>query len=74
MTAKNTLESWLICHNLKEWHDWLATHYDIETGVWLQIKKTRSNELGVGMKEAVEEGLCFGWIDSKILIAKVVKQ
>lgn len=66
MTAKNTPESWLICHNLKEWHDWLAAHYDIETGVWLQIKKARSNELGVGMEEAVTEALCFGWIDSKI--------
>lgn len=66
MTAKNMPESWLICHNLKEWHDWLVAHHDIETEIWLQIKKARSKELGIGLEEAVEEALCFGWIDSKM--------
>ena len=66
MNAKNIPQRWLICHNLKEWHDWLAAHHDIETEIWLQIKKARSNELGIGLDEAVEEAICFGWIDSKM--------
>lgn len=65
MNAKNIPQHWLICHSLKEWHDWLAVHHDIETEIWLQIKKARSNELGIGLDEAVEEAICFGWIDSK---------
>ena len=57
---------WLICHNQLEWNDWLRLHHDSESEVWLQIRKARSIESGIGLNEAVEEALSFGWIDSKM--------
>lgn len=59
-------QSWLICHNQQEWHDWLTFHHESESEVWLQIRKARSIKSGISLNEAVEEALCFGWIDSKM--------
>ena len=47
------------------WRRWLARHHDQPAGVWLLIRKKGSAEDGVVYEEAVEEALCFGWIDSK---------
>ncbi|MCX5779965.1 MAG: YdeI/OmpD-associated family protein [Firmicutes bacterium] len=66
MNVRNIPRSWLLCRNLKEWHDWLTSHHDIEAEVWLQIKKARSIEIGICLNEAVEEAICFGWIDGKM--------
>ena len=60
MDKNNTPQSWLICENLQEWHDWLETHHEHEFEVWLQIKKAKSSGQGVKMEEAVDEALCFG--------------
>lgn len=66
MKMKNIPQSWLICRNLKEWHDYLTSHHDTESEVWLQIKKARSIGSGISLDEAVEEAICFGWIDGKM--------
>lgn len=66
MDKKNIPETWLICQNLKEWHDWLDKNHDHELEVWLQIKKAKSSEQGVRLEEALDEALCFGWIDGKM--------
>lgn len=66
MSKNNIPQTWLICQNLKEWHDWLESHHDQEIEVWLQIKKAKSVEQGVRLEEAVDEALCFGWIDGKM--------
>ena len=64
---KNSIsQTWLVCENLKAWHDWLEAHHDKEFKVWLQIKKVKSIENGVRLEEAVDEALCFGWIDGKM--------
>lgn len=63
MIEKNMPQNWLTCSNPQEWHDWLNAHHDSETEVWLQIKKVKSKEQGILLSEAVEEALCFGWID-----------
>ena len=47
------------------WRAWLAEHHATSPGVWLIIHKKNSTEPGVSYDEAVEEALCFGWIDSK---------
>ena len=49
-----------------EWRAWLAANHDDSTGVWLEVQKKRSALPGVGYDEAVEEALCFGWIDSRV--------
>jgi len=46
------------------WRRWLAKHHTRPTGVWLLVKKKGSAAPGISYEEAVEEALCFGWIDS----------
>jgi uncharacterized protein YdeI (YjbR/CyaY-like superfamily) len=44
------------------WRAWLETNHDTATEIWLGISKKHVNG-GVSYVDAVEEGLCFGWID-----------
>jgi uncharacterized protein YdeI (YjbR/CyaY-like superfamily) len=46
------------------WRRWLQRHHERPDGVWLLIRKKGSVRPGVTYDEAVEEALCFGWIDS----------
>ncbi len=48
------------------WREWLMAHHDIEKNLWLIIYKKQSGIPSVTYDEAVDEALCFGWIDSKI--------
>ncbi|MBV8718838.1 MAG: hypothetical protein JOZ65_27545 [Chloroflexi bacterium] len=52
----------LTLHSSDEWRTWLAQHADCEAEVWLAIAHKDTN--GVHYGEAVEQALCFGWIDS----------
>ena len=47
-----------------EWRDWLAKHHGSETEVWLIYYKKESGRPRINYDHAVEEALCFGWIDS----------
>ncbi len=47
-----------------EWRQWLAEHHASAPGVWLVYFKKASGQPSVTYAEAVEEALCFGWIDS----------
>ena len=47
------------------WRAWLEEHHDTSPGVWLVSYKKGSGKPGVSYPEAVEEALCFGWIDSR---------
>jgi uncharacterized protein YdeI (YjbR/CyaY-like superfamily) len=46
------------------WRSWLAEHHDRETEIWLVYNKRHTGEPRVEYDDAVEEALCFGWIDS----------
>jgi uncharacterized protein YdeI (YjbR/CyaY-like superfamily) len=48
------------------WRAWLRRHHKTSSGVWLVYCKKGSGIPSVSYAEAVEEALCFGWIDSKI--------
>jgi uncharacterized protein YdeI (YjbR/CyaY-like superfamily) len=48
-----------------EWRAWLAAHHDRSDEVWLVLWRPRSGRAGLTYDEAVEEALCFGWIDGK---------
>lgn len=52
-------------HSRAEWRAWLAEHHTQSTGVWLVSYKKYTGKPTVTYAEAVEEALCFGWIDSK---------
>jgi uncharacterized protein YdeI (YjbR/CyaY-like superfamily) len=45
---------------------WFESHHDTEAGVWLAYWKAESGRASVTWSEAVDEALCFGWIDSKV--------
>jgi uncharacterized protein YdeI (YjbR/CyaY-like superfamily) len=47
-----------------EWRRWLAKHHATASEVWLVIAKAHTGEPRVSYDEAVEEALCFGWIDT----------
>jgi uncharacterized protein YdeI (YjbR/CyaY-like superfamily) len=48
-----------------EWRHWLKANHAIATGVWLVSYKKATGKSRFEYAEAVEEALCFGWIDSK---------
>jgi uncharacterized protein YdeI (YjbR/CyaY-like superfamily) len=45
------------------WREWLAAHHSSATVVWLLLHKKHVDEPSVTYDEAVEEALCWGWID-----------
>ena len=45
------------------WRAWLEANHASESGVWLVTWKRRAAKPTVSYEEAVEEALCFGWID-----------
>ena len=50
----------------KTWRNWLKKNHASSTGVWLVYAKKHSGLPSLTYNDAVEEALCFGWIDSKI--------
>ena len=48
-----------------KWRAWLAKHHDRGAGVWLVIGKKAAKAKRLAYDDAVEEALCFGWIDSR---------
>lgn len=47
-----------------EWRAWLDANHATAKGVWLIYYKKESGKPRVSYDEAVEEALCYGWIDS----------
>ena len=45
------------------WRAWLQENHAIETGVWLVILRKHAARPGIRYEEALDEALCFGWID-----------
>jgi len=50
----------------REWRDWLQRHYKSEREAWLVYYKKHTGKPRISYNDAVEEALCFGWIDSTV--------
>ncbi len=50
----------------KAWRDWLKEHYQDEKEIWLVYYRKQTGEPRIAYNDAVEEALCFGWIDSTV--------
>ena len=50
--------------NSKDWRNWLKKNYKTETEIWLVYPKKETGKPRIEYNDAVEEALCFGWIDS----------
>jgi uncharacterized protein YdeI (YjbR/CyaY-like superfamily) len=48
-----------------EWRQWLTENHASAPGVWLIYNKQASGKRRLTYEEAVEEALCYGWIDSR---------
>lgn len=64
---KNTQKTteYFYAKNRKAWRNWLIKNHLTKENCWLILYKKESNTPSVYYAEAVEEALCFGWIDSK---------
>lgn len=51
--------------NRKAWRNWLEKNFGNEKSVWLIVYRKEATKKSVNYADAVEEALCFGWIDSK---------
>lgn len=47
-----------------DWRNWLEKNHQSKQSVWLVFYKSSTNIPSVSWSEAVDEALCFGWIDS----------
>jgi len=52
--------------NRDEWRNWLKKHYRSEREVWLVYYKKHTGKPRIPYNDAVEEALCFGWIDNTV--------
>jgi uncharacterized protein YdeI (YjbR/CyaY-like superfamily) len=52
--------------NPKDWRAWLKKHYKTEKEIWLVYPKKATGKPRIEYNDAVEEALCFGWIDNII--------
>ena len=50
----------------QDWRQWLKENHDLKQSVWLVYYKKKSNISTVSYSDAVDEALCFGWIDSTL--------
>lgn len=48
------------------WRDWLREHSKIEKEIWLIYYRKETGQPRIPYNDAVEEALCFGWIDSTV--------
>ena len=57
---------YLFFENRKSFRNWLEKNHDTNPGIWMIFHKKHVNLDGITYPEALEEALCFGWIDSII--------
>jgi len=48
-----------------EWAEWLAANHTQQSGIWLRIFKKGSGVTSITYAEALDEALCYGWIDGQ---------
>jgi uncharacterized protein YdeI (YjbR/CyaY-like superfamily) len=52
--------------NREGWREWLEKNHDNGSAIWLIFYKKHTGKPSIPYDDAVEEALCFGWIDSLI--------
>ncbi len=55
----------LLFNSQETWRSWLEDNHKQSPGLWLKHAKKSSNKKSVSYKEALQEALCYGWIDSQ---------
>ncbi len=55
-----------IFNSRDEWRAWLRKNHKTEKEIWLIFYKKHLNKKSLAYADAVEEALCFGWIDGQL--------
>ena len=50
----------------RQWRAWLEKNHDSVAEIWLVFHKRHTGKQSIEYDDAVEEALCFGWVDSLI--------
>ncbi len=56
----------LDARTLEQWRRWLVDHHDSESEVWLVFHKRHTGRASIAYEDAIDEALCFGWVDSLV--------
>ncbi|MFE3699167.1 YdeI family protein, partial [Nocardia tengchongensis] len=56
----------LLVQDAEAWHAWLDRHHGDHAGVWLVLHKKGGWTTDLSYAQALDEALCFGWIDGQI--------
>ena len=56
----------LLVQTIDQWRDWLGTHHASDSEIWLVFYKKDSGAASIAHKDALDEALCFGWVDSLV--------
>ena len=55
----------MVFKSAEEWRGWLSNNATISVGVWMKISKKEAPEKTITYAEALQESLCYGWIDGQ---------
>lgn len=56
----------LLVQSVEEWRRWLEKHHASEPVVWLVFQKKHTGAASIAHSDALDEALCFGWVDSLV--------
>src|SRR5258706_2331892 len=56
----------LLVRTLDQWRDWLTKHHASASEVWLIFHKRHTGVASIPYLDALDEALCFGWVDSLV--------
>ena len=56
----------LVAETSEKWHKWLVEHYESESEVWIVFYKVHTGRRSIVYSDAIDEALCFGWVDSLV--------
>jgi uncharacterized protein YdeI (YjbR/CyaY-like superfamily) len=65
MSYKNEIERVRV-GSIEEWKEWLKAHHMQVEGIWLVFQKKGSGPVPFDYPEALDEALCYGWVDSLV--------
>lgn len=55
-----------VAQTVDQWRKWLDEHHDSESEVWLIFYKLHTGVESIAYLDALDEALCFGWVDSLV--------
>ena len=55
-----------VARTADQWRTWLDEHHDSEPEVWLVFYKRHTGAGSIAYSDALDEALCFGWVDSLV--------